>query len=147
MQDSVQDAIDTTLASHPSEVAAICRHLRATAQEVMPEAHERWYHSTIAYSISASLFEPICYIAPMKGYANLGFFFGTHLDDPEHLLEGTGARMRHVKVRSLEQAQNPALAALLKAAWLDGPASVAEVKAKRARGRAEKRGASVEAAR
>lgn len=139
----MQDSIDLNLAGYPPEVAAISRLLRSTAQQCMPAAHELWYHSSICYSVSPSSFEPICYIAPIKGYVNLGFFFGTHLDDPQHLLEGTGARMRHVKVRALEQAENPALAALLKAAWLDGPASVAEVKAKRARGRAEKRGATV----
>lgn len=139
----MQDSMDTSLANYPPEVAAISRLLRSTAQQSLPEAHERWYHSSIAYSLSALSFAPICYIAPMKGYVNLGFFFGTHLDDPQHLLEGTGARMRHVKVRTLEQARNPALAVLLKAAWLDGPASVAEVKAKRSRGRAEKQAATV----
>lgn len=77
----------------------------------------------------------------------LGFFFGTHLEDPHHLLEGTGARMRHVKVRTLDKADNPALAVLLEAAWLDGPASVAQVKAKRARGRAEARGSTSQATR
>ena len=143
----MQDQIDMQLASYPSDIAAICRALRAAAQAGLPEAQEVWYHSSIGYAVSASPFDRICYIAPQNGYVNLGFFFGTYLDDPQHLLEGTGARMRHVKVRTLAQVSNPALAALLKAAWLDGAASVAEVKAKRSRGRAEKRSASVADAR
>ena len=98
---------------------------------------------TNGYAVGSSPFDRICYIAAQNGYVNLGFFFGTHLDDPECLLEGTGARMRHVKVRSLAQAHNPALAALLKAAWLDGAASVAAVKAKRARSKSEKHSVSV----
>ncbi len=143
----MQDQIDAHLASYPPDVAAICRVLRAAARQSMPEAQELWYHSSIGYAVSASPFDRICYIAPQSGYVNLGFFFGTHLDDPQHLLEGTGARLRHVKVRTLAQAGNPALAALLKAAWLDGAASVAEVKAKRVRSRVEKRSASVADAR
>lgn len=127
------DAIETHLAGQPSDVRAICLDLRATAQRAMPDAHERWYHGSICYSLSASRFEPLCYIAPMRGYVNLGFFFGSHLDDPEHLLEGTGTRMRHVKVRTLAEARNPALARLLEAAWLDGPGSIAQLKQKRAR--------------
>ncbi|HEY7358684.1 MAG TPA: DUF1801 domain-containing protein [Ktedonobacterales bacterium] len=138
----MQDQIDAYLEDYPSEVAAICRVLRSTARQCLPEAQELWYHSSIGYAVSASPFDRICYIAPQNSYANLGFFFGTHLEDPQHLLEGTGARMRHVKVRTLAQASNPALAGLLKAAWRDGAASVAEVKAKRARSLAEKRSAS-----
>lgn len=86
----MHDAIETSLASYPADVAAICRRLRATAQQCMPEAQELWYHSSIGYSVSTSPFDRICYIAPMKGYVNLGFFFGTHVEDPHHLLEGTG---------------------------------------------------------
>src|SRR5258708_24136632 len=134
-QRTMPDQIDTYLASYPSEVAAISRVVRATAQQRMPDMQELWYHSSIGYSVSASPFDRICYIAPMNGYVNLGFFFGTHLEDPLHLLQGTGTRMRHVKVRTLAQASHPALAALMKAARLDGPAAVAQGKANRSRTR------------
>jgi hypothetical protein len=40
------------------------------------------------------------YTFPTADYINLGFFFATELQDPGHLFEGTGARMRHIKVRS-----------------------------------------------
>jgi len=33
-------------------------------------------------------------------YVSLGFFFATELQDPKQLFQGTGARMRHIKVRS-----------------------------------------------
>jgi len=134
----MDDLIDTALASYPAEVAAICRSLRAAAKECMPQAEELWYHASIGYAVSPSPFDRICYIAPQNGYVNLGFFFGTHLEDARHLLEGTGVRMRHVKVRTLAQASDPAIAALLKAAWLDGATAVAGVKAARASRRAEK---------
>jgi hypothetical protein len=58
---------------------------------------------------------------------NFGFFFGAHLPDPQHVLVGEGKRMRHVKVRSLEDASNPELEQLMKEAWKDGPLSIADL--------------------
>jgi len=73
---------------------------------------------SISYSVSVSPFDRICYIAPQKqGYVNFGFFFGAALPDPEHLLVGEGKRMRHVKVRSVEEARNPALEKLIAMMW------------------------------
>jgi hypothetical protein len=103
------------------------------AQSIMPQAHEYLYHSSVNYSLSQSTFERICYIAPFKDHVNLGFMFGVHLDDPEGLLEGEGERLRHVKVRSANAADNPALKALVKAAWADGPQHVAQLKQSRKR--------------
>jgi hypothetical protein len=91
----------------------------------MPEAHEMIYHGAIGYSVTQSPFDRICYIAPQKNYVNLGFFFAAHLLDPQHLLVGEGKRMRHIKVRSIEDACNPALEQLLKEAWKDAPNSIA----------------------
>ena len=34
---------------------------------------------------------------------NLGFKQGAHLDDPKGLLVGTGANMRHVKIRTTDE--------------------------------------------
>ena len=41
------------------------------------------------------------YVMPQQGHVNLGFYYGTALPDPGGLLEGTGAKMRHVKLRSI----------------------------------------------
>lgn len=41
----------------------------------------------------------VCYLAATKTYVSLGFFNGASLSDPDQLIEGTGHRMRHVKVR------------------------------------------------
>ena len=44
----------------------------------------------------------VCYIASTERYVTLGFFNGVALADPEGRIEGSGKRMRHVKVKSLE---------------------------------------------
>ena len=56
------------------------------------------------------------YILPCKKWVNIGFYQGAELADPDRLLEGTGARMRHIKVRSVEDASRPALRALVREA-------------------------------
>ena len=56
------------------------------------------------------------YILPHKRWVNLGFYQGVDLADPEGLLEGTGAKMRHVKIRSLDDANRSAVRALVRGA-------------------------------
>lgn len=60
----------------------------------------------------------IAVIACYSKWLNLAFFQGATLPDPRRLLEGTGARVRHVKVRSQEEleARRTALKALVRAA-------------------------------
>lgn len=60
--------------------------------------------------------EGYVYILPYKNWVNLGFYRGAHLADPEALLEGTGKNMRHIKIKSIEDVNNPKLKALIKAA-------------------------------
>ena len=43
----------------------------------------------------------VCYLAATKSYVSLGFFNGAGLTDPHGRIEGTGKKMRHVKVRAL----------------------------------------------
>jgi len=47
---------------------------------------------------------------------NLGFYKGALLARESDLLEGTGKNMRHVKVRSIEDADRPEIKELLKLA-------------------------------
>jgi hypothetical protein len=119
--------MDDYINSFAPELQAIIRDLREIAKKSMPDAHEMIYHGAIGYAFGISPFDRFCYIAPQKNYVNLGFFFGTHLDDPQHLLVGEGKRMRHIKIRSREDAGNSALEQLLKEAWKDAPDSIAQL--------------------
>lgn len=47
---------------------------------------------------------------------NLGFFDGSLLEDPEELLQATGKRMRHVKVRGGGQIATEKLELLIRQA-------------------------------
>ena len=56
------------------------------------------------------------YILPHTKWVNIGFYQGAQLPDPSRRLEGTGATLRHVKVRSAADADNPSVRALIGAA-------------------------------
>jgi hypothetical protein len=56
------------------------------------------------------------YVLPHTSWVNLGFFKGAELTDPAGLLEGTGAQLRHVKVRTLDAAEDQAPGDLIEAA-------------------------------
>lgn len=60
--------------------------------------------------------EHFCYISVSKNHINLGFMYGAELPDPEHLLDGTGKLLRHVRITELEQLSNLALRELVQAA-------------------------------
>ena len=63
--------------------------------------------------------EGYVYILPHKSWVNLGFFRGAILDDPDGLLEGTGKSMRHIKIKSLDQANNKSIKTLIKIALIE----------------------------
>ena len=59
------------------------------------------------------------YVAAFKDHVNVGFFFGALLPDPAGLLEGTGKRGRHVKLRPGREVDSASLAQLVEAAYGD----------------------------
>ena len=60
-----------------------------------------------------------CYVGAFTAHVNVGFFQGASLEDPAGLLEGSGKRMRHVKLRWAEPVNEAALGALIDAAYRD----------------------------
>jgi hypothetical protein len=59
------------------------------------------------------------YVNAFKRHVNVGFFHGASLDDPAGLLEGSGKRMRHVKLVPGREVNHAALDALIDAAYAD----------------------------
>lgn len=93
--------------------------LRAMVLEVHPDAVEvvRLGDRAASYGVGPKkMSEAHSYVLPYTSWVNFGFYHGVAVDDPAGLLEGTGAKMRHVKVRSVAEADAPALRALVAAA-------------------------------
>lgn len=122
----MDEAIDDLFPTTPEAVRAILVQVRHLVRHALPEATEIFYHGALGYIPTPSGFEMILYVAPQNGYVNLGFFFGAGVTDPLGLLEGSGKRMRHVKLRTVLAAQNPALIAMVHEAWDNGVKAYAD---------------------
>ncbi|HWY27740.1 MAG TPA: DUF1801 domain-containing protein [Candidatus Sulfotelmatobacter sp.] len=120
------DPIEEFLSNYPEEIRKVIEELRKVAGSSMHGAHEFLYYDAISYSLNDSPLGRVCYISPMEKYVTLGFLYGARLDDQHHLLEGGGKRARHVKIRTLDKARNPALKDLIKAAWTYGAEPVSK---------------------
>lgn len=91
-----ESSVVTLIESLDKPVATLAKELRKVIRKALPEASE-----TIKWGIP--VYEQnglVCAIRPAGDYVALQFYAaGTSLDDPHGLLEGTGRKMRHVKIR------------------------------------------------
>ena len=62
---------------------------------------------------------PFGYVNVFKAHVNVGFFNGAVLQDPAGLLEGSGKRMRHVKLKPGSEVDSLALSVLVADAYQD----------------------------
>jgi hypothetical protein len=62
---------------------------------------------------------PFGYVNVFTAHVNVGFFLGAELPDPTGLLEGSGKRMRHMKLKPGASLNVGALSALIDAAYVD----------------------------
>lgn len=108
---------DDLLAAYPLSVQATARRARALVLDVLPGAVEqvRLGWKNVTFGRSAAMGDTLFAICPQRDRVNLNLF-GASLPDPAGLVEGTGVRVRHVKLRAPEAAADPALRALLEAA-------------------------------
>jgi hypothetical protein len=136
----MEATIDELFPTTPLAVRAILAEIRRMVCDALPDATEILYHGALGYGPTASGFDLILYVAPQNGYANLGFYHGAGVPDPTGLLEGSGKRMRHVKIKSVLAAQNAALIPLVQAAWKHGAIAVAQLHETRKKPRASSAG-------
>ena len=97
-------------------LAAIARRLRAIIRAVDGKTVEtvRLGDNAATYGVGPrKMTDGYAYIMPKRGYINLGFYQGAVLADPAGLLEGTGKGLRHVKIRSLADANRPPVRSLI----------------------------------
>ena len=109
------EAVDALLAKHPPEMQAIERRLRESILAAMPEARE--YVDTgnklLAYAVGPRMRDLAFAIIAHKGHVNLQLADGVDLPDPDGIVEGTGKRIRHVKLRTVDDVDRPAVRALI----------------------------------
>jgi hypothetical protein len=112
------EALNDFLASYPPQVQELALALRVLILRVLPAAIEQVDPPSkiIAYGTDRTYTGLVCAIAPYRAHVNLMFAQGAELPDPEHLLEGTGKRARHVRITAHAEVENSALRTLLETA-------------------------------
>lgn len=111
--------IDDVLGNVDESLTQIVHRLRQLIIDVDPDTTEQPRPGDRALSYGTGprkMLDGYAYIIAQKNYVNLGFYRGAHLPDPMHLLEGTGKDLRHVKVRSLADADREGMRDLIAAA-------------------------------
>jgi hypothetical protein len=111
--------IEALLAGFDPAVRALALAARRRVRELLPGAVEEVdvRDGLLGYSFIPGTYKGlIVAIAPQRGYVNLMFAKGAELRDEHGLLEGTGKRARHVKLRDRERLDDPALRHLIAAA-------------------------------
>ena len=98
-------------------VVDAARALRATVTEAMPDAVEQvdFPDGLLAIGRGRGMRDWLFAIIPHKAHVNLQLADGADLPNPDGLIEGTGKRVRHVKVRDADAASSPAVRAAIDA--------------------------------
>lgn len=109
-------AVETWLARQPGELGAMARtwfsRMRACGFDVLEMMHD-------GCPVACVKDVPFAYVNVFKAHVNVGFFLGAALKDPAQLLEGTGKRMRHVKLKPGMSLDTKALGALIDEAYAE----------------------------
>jgi hypothetical protein len=115
-------SFDDILGAAGPELRPLCRALRSLVASLDKDFVEVvWPRQEIAsFGVGPrKMTEHYAYISLQKSYVNLGFYHGASLRDPARLLEGTGKRLRHVKIRDAAAVKSAAIAVLLREAIHD----------------------------
>lgn len=115
-------AVDAWLAEDPVELQSMARtwflRMRQCGDAVVELVHD-------GCPVACVEDAPFAYVDSFTSHVNVGFFYGATLADPAGLLEGSGKRMRHVKLHPGREVDAAALGDLINAAFADIKARLA----------------------
>jgi hypothetical protein len=109
-------AVDAWLDSKPDELRVIARQWFAQMRQCGADVRELIHDGCPVACVNDAAFG---YVNAFTSHVNVGFFNGAALNDSAGLLEGTGKRMRHVKVRPGCALDSSALTDLIHEAYLN----------------------------
>jgi len=109
-------AIDVWMKKQAGDLGSIARQWFDLMRECGDDVRELMHDGAPTACVRDA---PFGYVNAFKAHVNVGFFYGAELPDPAGLLEGTGKRMRHVKLRPEAAINSTALSGLIDAAYSD----------------------------
>jgi len=109
-------AIDKWMKERPGELGAMAHQWFETMRKCGDEVRELLLDGCPVACLGNA---PFGYVNVFRAHVNVGFFQGAGLPDPDHLLQGDGKFMRHVKLRPGGATDAAALSRLIDAAYAD----------------------------
>jgi len=108
---------EAVLAEHEPAIAEAARAVQRLLEASLPGAVVQFDpgNGLLAIGTSAAMRDLVFAIIPHRAHVNLQLVDGVDLPNPDGLIEGTGKRIRHVKVRSAEAAGSRAIREIVKA--------------------------------
>jgi hypothetical protein len=107
MKQAVESQIDAFLAKYSPGVSEQLRNARAHLRAMFPRGHELVYdnYNALVFAISSTghATEAFISVAGYPNWVNLFFSHGADLSDPGGLLQGSGSRVRSIRLQSAEQ--------------------------------------------
>jgi hypothetical protein len=89
-------AIDAWMNEHAGELRAIAHEWFEVMRRCGDEVRELLHDGCPVACLGDF---PFAYVNVFRAHVNVGFFQGASLRDPDHLLQGMGKFMRHVKLK------------------------------------------------
>jgi hypothetical protein len=111
-----EDRLEAFLAGLDPAIREVVEAARGLARSVVPGATETFDGNLLGFGYGAGYKGLVATIIPARGWVTFGIADAAGLPDPDGLLEGTGKRHRHVKLRTPADAGRPALRTLLEQA-------------------------------
>jgi hypothetical protein len=109
-------AVDIWLSDGPVELQSIAQKWFVGMRQCGDDVRELMHDGCPVACVEDA---PFGYVNSFKSHVNVGFFCGALLEDPAGLLEGSGKRMRHVKLKPGPELNTAALRDLIDAAYVD----------------------------
>jgi hypothetical protein len=109
-------AVDIWLTDGAMELRSVAQKWFAQMRQCGDDVRELIHDGCPVACVGDAPFE---YVNTFKSHVNVGFFHGAVLEDPAGLLEGSGKRMRHVKLKPGVELNDAALGDLIGVAYAD----------------------------
>src|SRR5258708_28017822 len=100
-----------------SELAfAVGKLVLEEAAEATELIYDDYGAVTVGYTFTGRPSDAFIHIAAYARWVNFGFNYGSQLEDPRKLLQGTGQWARHIRIADPANVKNPVLRAFVKSA-------------------------------
>lgn len=117
MTDYAQKQLDGFIDKYTPEVAALTRALLERMKRRLPGSqilvYDNYNALAIGFGPSEKVASVIFSIAAYPRWASLFFLQGAGLADPDGLLQGSGSRVRHIRMPSAEAFDDPRVESLI----------------------------------